>query len=73
MRLMRLKRPKGPVGTESDCLSQKSALKAQKAQKVSGVDGNRLPVRRKMLRTKRTMRTKGGRGQKAIGHAGKCA
>jgi hypothetical protein len=43
----------GLVGTENDCQSaQKSALKG------SAGDGNRLPVRREILRTKRTMRTK---------------
>jgi hypothetical protein len=41
----------------------------QSAQEGSGGDGNLSAVRRKMLRTKRTMRTKGGGGPKAAGEA----
>jgi hypothetical protein len=45
----------GLVGTESDCQSaKKSARKALEAPKGLGGGGNRSPVRRKKLRTKRT-------------------
>jgi hypothetical protein len=48
------------VGTESDCLSAKKGLAGPEIDcQCAG----------KILRTKRTMRTTGGRGPKAIGNA----